>query len=1112
MKRNSHCLCNPIRSIALCLSLFLSLTLPVRSQDGSGTIEGVLRDPQGAVIPNATVTVTQLNTGATRIVHSDKAGNFSLLHLSIGQYRLTVEAKNFVKYLREPLTLNVNDTLRLIIDLKVGAPQEVIQVTDEAPLVETASTAVGKVTTSREILDLPLNGRNFAQLGVLQAGAAPLTLGLAQAGGTLRSGQAFAINGLRPESNNFLIDGARNINTVDAGFALKPPLDSIAEFRILTSGSPSEFGGFVGSNTNLVTRSGGNNLHGSLYEFLRNDVFDARNFFSTEVEPLKQNQFGGTLGGPIRKNKTFFFGYYEGFRNRQGVTRTAGVPTLLEREGDFSQSKDASGQVPPLINYFTGQVVPGNKLPAEMIDPISQRLLSYFPLGNVAPNLFTSTEVARNRSDQFGIRMDHRFSPDDEFFGRYLFAQSSNFNPISINGAGVPGFPVGDDLRTQNLLASETHSFSPGLINFFRFAYFRNKFDFDQRFNHTPPSALGFNVQPTLDTATGPTFIQFSGGIASVGDPITGPRNTVQRSFEFSDSVSWIHGNHSLKFGGEYRWNAVDGEQGIASNGFFVFAPFPMSQAFANFLIGAPVVFFQAGGDWPRGLRNYELAAYAQDEYRISSRLTLSLGLRYQVDSPYTEIQNRLAAFVPGQKSQIQPNAPVGLLYPGDPGISDGLVPVYKKGFGPRVGFSWDPTGAGLMSVRASYGMYYEGMANGQGGILQAPISAPPYLQARQVGNIFLSAFGIPGPTFADPFQGNSNPFPPNSFPVPITHLTLANDLKPPYVQNWNLSLQRELPRKFLLEARYVGTKGTRLPRFIEANPSIYIPGVSNPSNIDRNRIYAGCHDDTGPCDFGSIGLISGSANSNYHAMQWTLSRRLAQAFYFSTSYTFSKSLDYVSSLNESGSAPTNVAGENDLAQNPFDLRAEHGPSLFDARHRFVMSGSWDLPFFKSSSGATHVFLAGWQVSGIANFSSGTPFTVYDGRNVAQQGSAPEITGFPASRPNVIRDPNQGPKTVEQWFDTGAFQQLDPVANAGQFGNAGRNIVRGPGLGVVDLSLLKNFRIREVTQIQFRAECFNVANHANFYLPDNDINSPTFGRILQAGPPRLLQFALKLSF
>jgi hypothetical protein len=342
--------------------------------------------------------------------------------------------------------------------------------------------------------------------------------------------------------------------------------------------------------------------------------------------------------------------------------------------------------------------------------------------------------------------------------------------------------------------------------------------------------------------------------------------------------------------------------------------------------------------------------------------------------------------------------------------------------------------------------------------------------------------------------------------------LTLANDLKPPYVQNWNLSLQRELPRKFLLEARYVGTKGTRLPRFIEGNPSIYIPGVSNPSNIDRNRIYAGCHGDSGPCDFGSVGLISGSANSTYHAMQWTLSRRLAQAFYFSTSYTLSKSLDYVSSLNESGSAPTNVAGENDLAQNPFDLRAEHGPSLFDARHRFVMSGSWDLPFFKGSSGATHVFLGGWQVGGIANFSSGTPFTVYDGRNVAQQGSAPEITGFPASRPNVIRDPNQGPKTVERWFDTFAFQQLDPVANAGQFGNAGRNIVRGPGFGVVDLSLLKNFRIREATQIQFRAECFNVANHANFYLPDNDINSPTFGRILQAGPPRLLQFAVKLLF
>jgi hypothetical protein len=1106
-----------ILSRALFLSACVLLTFPVSllwlpAQDVTGKIEGVLRDPQGGLIPNAQVTVTHLSTGTVRSARSGKAGHFALVLLPIGQYRLSVEAEGFAKYIREPLTLRVNDALDLVIDLKVGAPQEVVQVTSDAPLVETASSTVGKVTSTREILDLPLNGRNFSQLGLLQAGAAPLTQGLAQAGGSLRAGQAYSINGLRPESNNFLIDGARNINNVDSGFALKPPVDSIAEFRILTGGAPPEFGGNVGSNTNLVTRSGGNELHGSVYEFLRNDVFDARNFFSREVEPLKQNQFGATLGGPIRKKRTFFFGYYEGFRNRQGETRTSTVPTALERAGDFSQSVDASGNVPPLMNFLFGQVYPGNKLPPEQINPVSKNLLGYFPLPNNGPNLFTSTEILHSTTDQFGARVDHRLSSRDDLFVRYIFARGESLNPISINGADVPGFPVGDELRTQNILLSETHTFSPSLVNYVRFAYFRNRFNFDQRFNHTPPSDLGFKITSTYEPAVGPPFFQFSGGIAAIGNPITGPRNTLQNSYEVSDSLSWLRGRHNFKFGGEYRRNHVDGEQGIASNSFFVFAPFPVSQPFANFLLGAPVVFFQAGGELPRGLRNHDLALYAQDELHLTTRLTLNLGLRYQVDTPYTEIRNRLAAFRPGEKSQVQPNAPAGLLYPGDPGIPDGLVPVYKKGFGPRVGFSWDPTGSGRMSVRSSYGIYYEGLANGQGGILQAPISAPPYLQARQVGTLFLAAFGIPGPSFADPFPGETNPFPPGNFPVPLTHLTVENDLKPPYVQNWNLSVQRELAQHFLIEGRYVGTKGTRLPRFIEGNPPVFIPGQSTPGNIDQRRIYAGCKENGGPCDFASVGLISGSTNSTYHAMQWTLSRRFAQDYFFSTSYTLSKSLDYVSSLNETGSGPTNIAGENDIPQNPFDRNAEHGPSIFDARHRFVMSGSWELPFFRHASRLPSTVLGNWQVSGIANFSSGTPFTVYDGRDVSQQGRAPEISGFAASRPNAIRDPNQGPRTVERWFDIGAFQRLDPIADAGQFGNAGRNIVRGPGFGVVDLSLLKNIKIRESKQIQFRAECFNIANHANFFIPENDIDSPNFGRILQAGPPRLLQFALKFMF
>ena len=313
------------------------------------------------------------------------------------------------------------------------------------------------------------------------------------------------------------------------------------------------------------------------------------------------------------------------------------------------------------------------------------------------------------------------------------------------------------------------------------------------------------------------------------------------------------------------------------------------------------------------------------------------------------------------------------------------------------------------------------------------------------------------------------------------------------------------------MDVRYIGNKGTRLPRIIEANPSVYGPGATS-SDEDQRRLYAGCHGPQGPCDFASVGLITDSTNSTYHAGQLALSRRFQNGLSFLTSYTFSKSLDYVSSFNVSGSAPRLVAGENDLAQNPFDLNAEHGPSLFDARHRFVFSGSYLLPSPRLAKGLARTVLAAWQLNTIANFSSGTPFTVYDSANVALQGSSPEITGFYSSRPNLVSDPNVGPHTADQWVSRSAFQRLDPVSQAGQFGNEGRNAVRGPGISNIDLSLLKSFAVSERARLQFRAECFNLANHANFGLPDNDVASPNFGRVLEAGAPRLMQFGLKLIY
>jgi hypothetical protein len=597
--------------------------------------------------------------------------------------------------------------------------------------------------------------------------------------------------------------------------------------------------------------------------------------------------------------------------------------------------------------------------------------------------------------------------------------------------------------------------------------------------------------------------------VASVGNPITGPRNTIQDSLEFSDSLSSIRARHQLRIGGEFRRSWINAEQGIASNGFFVFAPFPFSNSIANLLTGSAVVFLQAGGQLQRNLSSNDFSGYIQDEWQLTHLVTLNFGLRYQVNTPFVEANNRLAGFRPGQQSVVHPEAPMGLVYPGDPGVPAGLVDTYTRGVAPRAGISWDPTGRGTMSVRASYGLFFEPITWGQGGILQAAVSAPPYLQTRQVSGLFSALFGLPGPSFSNPFPGVSNPFPPGNFPHGITGLTLDRHLSPPYVQNWNMSVQRELGHDYLVEVRYVGTKGTRLPRFVEGNPPIYDP--SQPS-IDRRRLYANCQGSDGPCDFNSIGLITGNANSIYHAMQLTVSHRFARGFFLSSSYTWAKSLDDVSSLNETGSAPNGISGESDLAQNPFNLRAERGSSIFDTRHRWVMSSMWETPFFKSKSQGFQRLLAHWQINGILNVSSSTPFTVYDSVDYSQSGSAPEIQGYAANRPNLVSNPNKGPRTVQEWFDISAFQRLDPQTSGGMYGNAGRNIVNGPGFTGLDASLLRNFQIRESLSLQFRAEWFNVLNHPNFYIPQNDIASPNFGRILQAAPPRLLQFGMKVLF
>jgi Carboxypeptidase regulatory-like domain/TonB-dependent Receptor Plug Domain len=1084
-----------VYTVLLLLSLAALPTL-LRAQTPTGSIEGRVSDSSGAPIVGASVTAANVATNAqlSQTTHGD--GSFHFDVLPVGQYTLAVEANGFSRFTATSFALTVSETLRIDAGLVPASVSQSIVVHGDSVALDTSTNTLGKTVTEKEILDLPLNGRNFSQLGLLQTGVAPINAGLLTEGGSLRAGQSYVVNGQRPEANNFLLDGAQNVDRMDGGFAWRIPIDAIAEFRILSSTASADYGGNMGSTTSVVTRSGGNKLHGTAYEFFRNDSLDTRNYFAQRVEPLKQNQFGVTAGGPIRKDKLFYFGYYEGFRNRQGITQAASVPTAAEHNGDFS------GLGTPLINYAAGgKPFPGNQIPVQAISAVAKNVAALYPVGNTSDSVYTSTLVGQNDDDQTGIRLDLNQSDTNQYFLRYSWFQGYNVNPVSVRGTDLPGYPTRDDFTANSAVLSNTHLFSPNMSNSVELSYFRYQFLFDQRLNTTPPSALGFDYQPASQIGQGPPFFNLS-GFSPVGGAITGPRTSAQNTYGIGDNLALVRGAHSLKFGGNYTLNQLNLFQATAPNGFFVFASsFPTNNAFANLLLGAPVLFYQGLGSFNRNVRNWGTTAFAQDEWRVKKHFTLNLGLRYDIINPNTERQNRLNAFVPGQQSTVVPDAPRGLLFPGDAGIGKGIAHSDYKGFQPRVGFAWIPYGSGGTVIRAAYGIFYDPFSNGMNVTAQAPISALPFAQFVQISG--------QGLVFQAPYTGRTPPAA-NTFVKPSTVFAMDPKSQPSNAQDWNLTLQQQLPGKYVFEVRYVGTKGTHLPRNIEANPALYGPGATS-QNADRRRIYANCPT-AGACDFATVGELTYGQNSTYHAAQFSLERQFDHGFSMNVSYWFSKTLDYLSSMNLQGASAKALSGENDLAQNPFDLKAEHGPSIFDARNRLVASAMWALPFAQQTNGLTNRLLDGWQLSGIAIANSATPFTVYDSTNVSLQATSPPVSGYFASRPNVIGDPTHGPHTVNEWISAGDFQRLNPVTQAGQFGNAGRNIARGPGFADIDASAMKTFTVTESFHAQFRAESFNLLNHTNLAVPVADLSNPNFGKILQSSPPRLTQFALKLIF
>jgi outer membrane receptor protein involved in Fe transport len=1068
------------------LVLLLWTALGAWSQVITGTILGTITDLSGAVVVGATVTATNINTGLSRSVATGDEGDYTIPLLSLGDYKVQVEHAGFKKEERIDIHLPIGEKRRVDFALAVGNVKEEVLVRSEPPLVNSESAETGDAISNRGVTQLPLNGRQFVQLALLTPGVAEEIKGTVSSPLAL-SGFSFQANGTRYDSNMFLLDGVSIRDSVYSRLSISPSIDAIQEFRVHTSNYSAEFGGQGGAQVNISTRSGTNQFHGTVYEFLRNSVLDSRNFFDIAKPPFRQNQFGLSLGGPLRKDKTFFFGNYEGLGIFKGISITAAVPTEDMRIGNFAGSD-------PVIDPTTGNPFTNNQIPEDRIAPYATALLEKVPQP-------TSPGLGRNwagfgprdlDSDQFTARIDHSFSSNNLLFARFIFANVNDLEPIpgvllgaaAANPLRPPGFGQTTTQKSRNFGLGYTHVFSPTWLNELRFGY--NHMNAGQSSENSAINfGQQFGFQGTNPPPLGSGYPVFTiAGFSTFGDANT-QLFTKTNDFSLHDNLAYIRGKHSLRFGGEYTRTLIRTAFVFNTAGQFTYVGAFTRNPFADFLLGYNSVANALTGDPLEHGVSYRLGAFVQDDWRATSKLTINLGLRYDIQPPYHERDNKLANFAPeiggfvivGSPGHINPSADIAR-FPGVPfttsselGYPDALSDTDYKDFAPRIGVAYAVT-PGLV-VRGGYGLFY---SNGN-------------LGAR---------FGIMG--FNPPFTGLKlflNFDPTNLIPVqqslvsPSANLTLgqgpARDLPNAYTHQWNLGLQKQLGQSFMVEATYVGTRGERLdgtllPNQPDASPDPLEPRLKWP-NIAPDQIVA-----------------SPAFDSWYHALILRAEKRYAQGLLLGVNYTFAKSLDtnQGSQGNASGGGQPQFSG---------DIAAEKGRSAFDIRHRLVLNAVYDLPFGRgrrflpNATGVLGFLTGGWQLNSIVVAETGqalTPLVPVDQSN----------TGGNTDRPNQISDPNTGPRTVNQWFNVNAFQ-TQPF---GTFGNAARSGIDGPRFFTLDLSAVKRTRITEGTTLEFRAEAFDLSNRVNFDMPSRVIDTPGFGQIFTAKEARELQFALKFIF
>jgi hypothetical protein len=1141
---------NKFPGLLYLIGILILSPYPAVAQDATGRIVGTVTDPSGGVVAGATVTVTNTGTGVVHQTSTDKQGYYQVLELPIGKYSVSADSSGFSrKVVAARNSLEINQTLRVDVALELGAVTDVVNVEGGASAVETQNATVGATVSGSAISELPLNGRNTLDLLATQPGVTP------KDNDANRQAGAYSIGGGRSDSVTYLLDGGLNNHLIDNGIVINPNPDAVGEFRVLQSNYGAEYGRTGGGVVSVVVKSGTNSLHGTAFEYLRNEDLDANTFFNNEQgvarQVLKRNQYGGTVGGPIfvphvmdGRNKLFFFFSYEG--QRQSANSQAGKITTytpLEAQGNFSHSVNG-GPDPEvaaflLANpYFQGSPTLASEA---IIDPnrISKVAQNYFKDGllTTSPSgyLFPEAAAQSNHSEYLG-KLDYNISPRDTLSATLAAQDTPSTVPFSGSSGAttVNGYPVSDDVAAYFGNVAYIHTFTPAVINVSRFTAQRNNTKQNYPIGSLPgPSQLGIGITP--DLTDGPTIVNLEGSGLFAGYNPFGPANIVDNTLTFTDDFSWTRGTHSMKAGflfSSYRDAMI---YGYYLNGEFDFygpgTSIGSGNDRADFLMGLPDD-LQQYPNAPTNIRSHSFAGYVQDSWKLSRRFTLNYGLRYEYNQPKYDTQGRSFSFVQGQQSTVFPGAPLGLLFPGDKDAPRGSNWPDRTNFAPRLGFAWDVFGNAKTSVRGGFGVFYD--------ILKAEDNLQFNGQSPFFASGFLS-FSAPDPgIMTDPYgaAGQPNPFPSK----PVNHNVNFADagmlpigganpffvdpnLKTPRIYQFNLSVQQQFANNVMLEAGYIGYTANGLTGLTDINP--FKPGTDT-RILDLTPGYQG--------DYNYMQSFMNIGRANYNALQTNLTKRLSGSHFgdtfFTLAYTWSHALD-----NESGYRQ----------RNPFvpyyDRNQFHSSGDADIRSFLSLSGGWQLPFQRLTAHAAWL-TKGWTLYPIVSYRTGFPLDVMafsPGTASSIDSPGPSGAGdiqvvradlvapvqyYGAGAYRTLATTAAGTQSGNYWFNPNSFSNarevalnqeattVNPATLLGKFtyGSFGRNALRGPGAFNVNLSLSKIFRVAEKADVELRADAFNLFNTPEFSNPDTNIGDPNFGQISNTADPRIIQLALHLKF